>query len=567
MKGKGAVLGSADSNGINSLSGNTDIETELKTTVGAIKFKTISPLFLSCLSRSEESLESEKADIGSKVGIDVPNMASYLVLDLEDYTDANILNAISKFRTCSAVRAVFPVDYPRIAAESYVQPPSDPLFAQGASWASNDYNSGAWWWNRHSIGDAWNRANRGNGARIAIVDNGFEISNHDGIPYDFTRARGYYHDWLGCHYNSDINWFSGVSGGIEPEHGTETVSLLCAAAGNSAGSAGSAPNVSVVPVKWNGDSTDLANAIDYASSSGVGARVVSISIGAGNGHSLEYDDTVRPILLNAWGRGVTCIIAAGNSSLLENFDSSKFTHSIVVGGIDRNNNRISISNYGSRVDIAAAATDMTISSVNTTNGTYTTVNNGWGTSLATPIVAGAAAMVSAAGAGWNPDAIREILIGTADIIHTDQPMSSGTGTTDGTVITRSLNAGSAVMITQAYNASNPYTVFMPAADNIAVILDQNPRIQRCAAYFPNNISYNFSGGKYIITSTGNTGGPWSAATTIFLNRRILALSATGACFQLKADGNFLSDAVNNFGPDSSASSATPVWREVSWWLP
>jgi len=148
-------------------------------------------------------------------------------------------------------------------------------------------------------------------------------------------------------------------------------------------------NVKIMPVKvFNSDgrATDLSIAlgIDYAVKNG--ADILSMSFGGvcEEGNVCEQELAVN----RAIEAGVICVVAAGNESDdTAGYCPAKIKSCITVSSVDENGNLSDFSNYGKAVDIAAPGENIWSS---TLNGEYEAAS---GTSMATPFVAAAAAML------------------------------------------------------------------------------------------------------------------------------------------------------------------------------
>ncbi|MCC6954858.1 MAG: S8 family serine peptidase, partial [Deltaproteobacteria bacterium] len=204
--------------------------------------------------------------------------------------------------------------------------------------------------------------------------------------------------------------------------------------------------VGVVGVNWrtkimalrflgaNGSGTveDAIKAIAYAVSMkqrGVNLRVLSNSWG-GSGASQALEDAVQ----NANNNGILFVAAAGNSAS-DNDDLPTYPAAIdlpnvvTVAAVDREGNLASFSNFGYQsVHVAAPG----VSIVSTyLNGSYSTLN---GTSMATPHVAGVAALVLSHDASLSPAQLKSRLMTTA------KPLTSLYGLVAAPGIVSALNA-------------------------------------------------------------------------------------------------------------------------------
>jgi subtilisin family serine protease len=129
-----------------------------------------------------------------------------------------------------------------------------------------------------------------------------------------------------------------------------------------------------------GDADDLALGIEFAISAGAGV----ISVSSGGGTSPRLTQAIKAALAS----NVVIVAASGNipAGQAVTYPASE-PGVIAVGGIDRSGRRATISVIGAEIDIVAPAVDIYSTS---TSGRY---RKGTGTSGATAIVAGAAALI------------------------------------------------------------------------------------------------------------------------------------------------------------------------------
>ncbi|WFE55047.1 S8 family serine peptidase [Micromonospora sp. WMMD1155] len=174
--------------------------------------------------------------------------------------------------------------------------------------------------------------------------------------------------------------------GDQNSHGTGMAGLIAAhGQDNNQGARGIAPKSKILPILIAGTNNqsspdDLGKAIDYAISSG--ASVISISSAGGSSPAL------REAIKSGLAANVLIVAAAGNRPADNHVGYPASAEGVIaVGGIDRDGNRAAISVTGPEIDVVAPAVDIYSTSL---NGKY---RKGTGTSDATAIVAGAAALI------------------------------------------------------------------------------------------------------------------------------------------------------------------------------
>ncbi|MFM6616095.1 MAG: S8 family peptidase, partial [Microcystis panniformis] len=239
-----------------------------------------------------------------------------------------------------------------------------------------------------------------------IWTNPGEIAN-DGIDND---NNGYIDDIRGWDFAYNDNNPSDVQG-----HGTHVAGTIAAKGNNGVGVTGVAWNAKIMPLKFLNDqgSGTLSNAIkaiDYATAKGV--KITNNSWGGGGFSQALYDS------INAAGQAGTAlfIAAAGNSSA--NADISpmypaayNLANIISVAATDRDDSLAWFSNYGlTSVDLGAPGSQIYSTTPNNTYSTYS------GTSMASPHVAGAAALLWSQNPTWTAQQVKNTLMNTGDSI-------------------------------------------------------------------------------------------------------------------------------------------------------
>ena len=255
----------------------------------------------------------------------------------------------------------------------------------------------------------WNLSVSGINVKIAEIDTGIyqhkELTGRVLAGWNFVTNKA-----IAAGASSDDNG-----------HGTHVAGIIAANANNAAGIydvVGVAPQASLIPIKvldrnGSGSIVNVANGINY--SIGAGANIVSMSLGWGG----TVGDTN---VANALKAGVTAgelfVIAAGNSGLANpgwpaRYAKETFANGqiIAVGAVDNKNVIASWSNRaGDTANWFLVAPGVNIlSTYNASSSSYAYMS---GTSMATPVVSGAAALLKQ---GWNLSAqrIAQILFTTA----------------------------------------------------------------------------------------------------------------------------------------------------------
>ncbi|WP_340560303.1 S8 family peptidase [Streptomyces sp. GSL17-111] len=164
---------------------------------------------------------------------------------------------------------------------------------------------------------------------------------------------------------------------------------------------GVAKKVDLVSVRVLNDSGSGSNSgviagVDWVTQNAQKPAVANMSLGGGANSSL--DQAVR----NSIASGVTYAVAAGNENQdARNVSPARTTEAITVGSTTRTDARSSFSNWGPALDIFAPGSDITSAWIGSNSATRTIS----GTSMASPHVAGAAALVLGENPGASPSQV------------------------------------------------------------------------------------------------------------------------------------------------------------------
>lgn len=141
--------------------------------------------------------------------------------------------------------------------------------------------------------------------------------------------------------------------------------------------------VRVLGCNGSGSNSGVIGGVDWVASNHVKPAVANMSLGGGA--STALDNAVNSVV----SQGVTMVVAAGNdNSNACSYSPARAASAITVGSTTSSDSRSSFSNYGSCLDIYAPGSSIT-STWSTSNTATNTIS---GTSMASPHVAGVAAL-------------------------------------------------------------------------------------------------------------------------------------------------------------------------------
>ena len=316
-------------------------------------------------------------------------------------------------------------------------------------------------WHIPKIGasSAWDTT-QGAGVTIAILDSGVDGAHPDLAP---NMVAGY-------NMYSNNTDTSDVCG-----HGTAVAGSAAARTNNGVGVAGVAGQAKIMPIRvayYDSASggcyaytSTIANGITWAADHG--ARIANVSYGP-----LAGSATIQSAANYMKSKGGLVFVSAGNNGVDENITPS--TSLIAISATDSNDNKASWSSYGSFVSLASPGAGIWTTSK---GGIY----QGWnGTSFASPVAAGVAALMMAANPALDGAKIEQALFSTAvDLGAAGRDPYFGYGRVNAAAAVNAVKVTAPVADTQAptsaitspaasSSVSGIVTVNVAASDNVGV---------------------------------------------------------------------------------------------------
>lgn len=192
-------------------------------------------------------------------------------------------------------------------------------------------------------------------------------------------------------------------------HGTAVAGTAAAATNNANGVAGVAWNATILPVRISNASngyaywSDIARGLNWAANQG--ADVANIS------YSVTSSSTIANAAQYMRSKGGLVVVAAGNDGVDPGYANSPYM--ITVSATTSSDAKASWSNYGALIDVAAPGASIQTTSKGGTYGSWS------GTSFASPVTAGAVALIMGANPALSADQVEQILENSADKIAGD----------------------------------------------------------------------------------------------------------------------------------------------------
>lgn len=293
-----------------------------------------------------------------------------------------------------------------------------------------------------NVEDAWNYTH-GEGVKIAVIDTGFDTGHKD-INY-------YKQGFNALSYGGEIAEVSSAVAGSTDDamapkfsnenHGTAVAGII-SAKDNDMGVVGVAPSAEVIPIRLINDTGSVSVAqivAAFRKAQEMGAQIINNSWGSRNpnledGEIFNVSDIERDLYIDVAkngnnGKGIIVMFASGNSGSA-NFNNSpeaRIPEVVAVGATDSTDQRVAYSVFGPELDIVAPGggyktiitTDRRDLKSRKGKRKVTGYSKGSyakgfrGTSAATPVAAGVAALIWSINPNLNADEVKEIMYKSA----------------------------------------------------------------------------------------------------------------------------------------------------------
>ncbi len=333
-----------------------------------------------------------------------------------------------------------------------------------------------WYLDKIAAKDAWDQQQGSDDIVVAILDSGVDYVHDDLLDNIWVNrgeidgneidddGNGYIDDVYGYDFVWDEPSPFPVIGGesipIAVSHGTVIAGIIGAVGDNAEGITGINWDVSLMPLRilnetGSGTPNDMIDAVHYAVDNG--ADVINMSFAG-----YFTSDALEEAVTYAYEQGVVIVAAAGNDDVSLNQRpiypicySGEEDWVLGVSASDDTDAKADFSNFGSDcVDISAPGTDVfSVNYYDPPNGYDDEYIGGWdGTSLAAPMVSGAAALLLSAYPSMTPTDVMTVLKLSVDPLIGERRVHMGAGR---------LNIDSALELAEDMGFS---TVYDPLSD-------------------------------------------------------------------------------------------------------
>jgi len=343
--------------------------------------------------------------IGQKFGITFVPESDYSSVDkiyVGKYNGNDEMNVVEQLRKDSLVEAadpdyIYTIPEHSLSNEGIVASPNR---TYTTSFPNDPKFSDQWHMRQIHLPSSWEDGPSGKGIVVAVIDTGSSRLS------DFNQTN----------FVKGYNFVSNNSNADDDHgHGTHVAGTIAESTNNGLGVAGVAYKASIMPLKvlsaeGSGTSAAIAQAIHWAADHG--ANVINMSLGGGG-----YSATMAKAVKYAHDKGVVVVCAAGNSSTRRPSYPAAYPGAVAVAATQEDERVTFYSNWGPHIAISAPGGN---TRENPKGGVLqNTMHDGkedyyyfMGTSMASPHIAGIAALIMSEGVK-DPDAVLKILVETA----------------------------------------------------------------------------------------------------------------------------------------------------------
>ncbi|MET9588014.1 S8 family serine peptidase [Streptomyces sp. NPDC006539] len=268
----------------------------------------------------------------------------------------------------------------------------------------------------------WSEGDTGKGVKVAVLDTGID-AEHPDLAGQVDSSASFVP-------NEDVADYQG--------HGTHVASTIAGTGSASDGKEkGVAPGArleigKVLNSEGSGQDSWIIAGMEWAARDAQ-AKIISMSLGGGGDHTDPMSQAVDRLSRET---GALFVIAAGNGGPHSIGSPGAADAALTVGAVDSTDQLADFSSTGPRGGDAGLKPEITAPGVdilaarshyNRGSGYYTTMS---GTSMATPHVAGAAALLAAAHPDWTGPQLKEALVSSAKATPAYTPYQAGGGRLD-----------------------------------------------------------------------------------------------------------------------------------------
>ncbi len=405
-----------------------------------------------------------------------------------------------------------------LASFSMATVPDDSLYAS------------QWYFSPLQAPTAWDVTTGSQDVVIAVLDSGVDLDHPDlagniwmntgeipgnGIDDDLNGFIDDVHGWDFVQGSADPNpKFDGAWTDTGMSHGTVVAGIAAAVGNNAAGISGvvwtsRVMSVRVLDGSGLGDTLTIAEGVNYAVAKG--ADIINLSlVGSTNSQVLQEAIT------NAAQHGALVVAAAGNNNVnLATTPQYPVCNDNVIGvaATDELDHKTSFSNYGPCIDISAPGINMTSTVFYSPGQGFTDYyQSGWyGTSVASPVIAGALSLIMAKNPLLFFSEVSDVLFQGSDDLDAGNPSYAGQLGAGRVNLAKSINSEQAIVlsdliVTGAGPGGSPHVRLLNASGNVA------SEFFAYATTFPGGVEVasgdvNGDGTSELITGVGPGGGP------------------------------------------------------------